>query len=112
MVSSLSQKPGGTISSKKGEQPGNSSNHRSKHGRADEELNQLAKVSGRGGSSSNSDFPSSSGPVVSYSSGWLGKSPQQMLREWCIKNSRSRPSYVINSLPQRPALFSLLFCKK
>ncbi|CAN8061438.1 unnamed protein product [Agarophyton chilense] len=91
VVSSLSRNPGGTIRNRGDEESRGSSTAKSR--REDQELNELAQLPAKGkrnaAPSSSSTASSSGGP----SSRWLGKSPQQMLREWCIKNNRKRPYF-------------------
>lgn len=89
VVSSLSENSGGTIKPKKGKQPHSSGSRSSSQRGDDDELNQLAGISEKGGKGKNSRATSSS---ASSSSRWLGKSPQEMLREYCLKNNRKRPS--------------------
>lgn len=102
VVSSLSQNPGGKVAARRGQSSGQTEKRRAGNQKGeDEELNKLADLpSNRGaisGSSLSNDGVNRAGQSSS-SSGWLGKSPQQMLREWCLKNSRKRPSYVSTSL--------------
>lgn len=97
VVSSLSENSGGTVKPSKPDKGGPSrqaiqkpTEKKGQYG--DEELNKLAKISSKTSASAGS---SSSNQAVRPSSSWLGKSPQQMLQEWCSKNSRKRPSYVV-----------------
>lgn len=94
VVSSLSQNAGGTVQPRgnNASQQTRSSNRKTKE---DEELNQLANLPSRAQNSRSHGAPSPDGASASSSSSsWLGKSPQQMLREWCFSNSRKFPSYV------------------
>lgn len=95
VVSSLSQNAGGTI--KNNRRNGNDQNNQNQPGasnsgprwrREDPELLELAGVSNNknpGPSQASSASGSAGG------SKWLGKSPQQMLKEWCTRNNRIRP---------------------
>lgn len=98
VVSSLSENSGGTISTRNGPNSVQSNKRRGKKDDTDEELNRLADLPSKrknGKPPSSSNTASSSSQAGSSSSTWLGKSPQQMLREWCSKNTRKWPSYVI-----------------
>lgn len=96
VVSSLSQNSGGAVkSNKRGSTQGANSNSRGNRG-DDDELRQLANSAeqrkGKNNQSENgSNAESGSLSLPSRAPKWLGKSPQQMLREWCIKNNRKRP---------------------
>lgn len=105
MVSSLSQNAGGTT--KKNKKKGGNSD--------DAELLALANSSAAKGKKRGNDGAgpanagssgATSGPlsIPNPSSGWLGKTPQQILREWCIRNNRKRPLYVAF-----PSLFGFYF---
>lgn len=98
-MSSLSGNAGGTVST-----PGGASNARRPRGgpRAeDTELLELANLPRRGkkGNSSGagpsnvaaSNADRTTPSASSATSSWLGKTPQQMLREWCTRNNRKRP---------------------
>lgn len=94
VVSSLSENSGGTVKTKKGGRQGGR-----QQGREDPELAELANPSkGKGkkplagASGSSTPQGGSAGlPLPRAAPKWLGKSPQQMLREWCTKNNRIRP---------------------
>lgn len=92
VVSSLSENSGGTVKSKKkgGQQGGRPRQ------REDPELAELANPTNWKGKKASTAASNAQGTLESLSlpSGapkWLGKSPQQMLREWCLKNNRIRP---------------------
>lgn len=98
VVSSLSQNAGGTVRPKGDSASQHTLSKRGKgRQREDEELNRLANLPSRAHSSQSTGAPPSSAASASSSSSsssWLGKSPQQMLREWCSSNSRKSPTYV------------------
>lgn len=90
VVSSLSKKPGGTIRGRASDAHGNSSGQNSRQ-REDHELNELANLSSSSKKRTSQEVGSNASSSSGQSSGWLGKSPQQMLREWCNRNNRKRP---------------------
>lgn len=102
VVSSLSTNAGGKITNNsKTDKSGKPDKKSNKNKKDDEELKELAGLSNKkkqnkssnpNSGSSSTASASSSAPSASTSS-WLGKSPQQMLREWCLKNNRKRPSF-------------------
>lgn len=95
VVSSLSENSGGTIKPKKGQTAHSSGNRASSRNVEDDELNRLAGLPGKGGKKGAASSGTASSSASSGSSSkWLGKSPQDMLREYCVKNNRKRPSYV------------------
>jgi len=103
VVSSLSENSGGTVKTKKkGGGGGAGLSSRQQLTTDDVEIEFLADPSrgkgrrqngGQAGSSSVAGA-SSSLSLPGSAPKWLGKSPQQMLREWCIRNNRKRPLYV------------------
>lgn len=92
--------PGGAVvSSLSTNAGGKSTANRRGRGGGDPELEALAnperkaRKSGNASSAASGSQAGASGSL-SASSGapkWLGKSPTQMLREWCTKNNRKRP---------------------
>ena len=83
VVSSLSENSGGTVRSRSDVRNQSQAGSSNRQNNEDKELLELAKGNNPGASSSSANTTK-----------WLGKTPTQMLREWCNKNNRKRPLYV------------------
>lgn len=95
VVSSLSENAGGAIrTNRRVGRSGTSQNSASGSGMRrteDPELLELAQISRKGKEKRDVEYApvSLSGPSAVPK--WLGKSPSQMLREWCARNNRKKP---------------------
>lgn len=94
VVSSLSSNAGGTVRPNRRVGAQASASASSSRAKEDPELLDLAGVSrNEKGASRNADARQGTLSAPSTTSKWLGKSPQQMLREWCLRNNRKRPYF-------------------